>query len=555
MKREESVTTSALAFGLAHAAFAASARDYPDNDFLCIPAHAGRDYCPDGASFTYAEALDEITRLQELYRRSGIGHGHRVALLLGNRPEHFFHLLALNALGASAVPLNPDATADDMLYAVTHSEAELAISAGSRLADMLAVAARRETLLPVYAADALPDQFAKPSAPSKAEPPGLSTEAALLYTSGTTGRPKGCMISNEYFLTSGSWYLSRGGRLAFTFGQERLFNPFPVFHMNSGVMSLMACTLSASCLISADRFHPKSWWRDLVETRATACHYMGVIPPILFKQAPVPEEKMHRVKFGLGASVDPTLHSAFEERFGFPMVEVWGMTETGRVLADNIEPRQITTRAIGRPCDGLEAMIADEKDQPVPPGEVGELLVRFAGDNPRKGFFSGYFKEEEATEAAWRNGWFHTGDAVKQADDGMLYFVDRRKNIVRRSGENISAAEVEEVIITHPAVNTCAVLPIDDELRDEEVMACVVLLDGTARDAATAEAIFEHCRSQLAYYKTPGWIVFRDVLPTTTTTKIQKGLIFAPHEDPKTVAGSYDFRHRKRRSDTGAAAA
>ncbi len=545
-----SISTSG--FDTAFAAFAATARAWPDNDFLCIPAHAGRDYHPDGATFTYGAALARILELRDMYRNSGVGHDHRVAVLLGNRPEHFFHLFALNGLGASVVPLNPDGTADDMLYAMTHSEADLAFSAGSRLAELTAIAGRRETALPVYSADQPPARVAAPTKPAQDGAPGRTTEAALLYTSGTTGRPKGCMISNEYFLTSGSWYLARGGRLAFNFGEERLFNPFPVFHMNAGMLSLMAVTLSASCLISADRFHPKTWWRDLVATGATAVHYMGVIPPILFKQPPAPEEKLHRVKFGLGASLDPALHGAFEERFGFPMVEVWGMTETGRLLCDAIEPRQITTRAIGRPCDGIEALIVDERDQPVATGEIGELLVRFAGPDPRKGFFSGYFKEPEATEAAWRGGWFHTGDAVRQAADGMLYFVDRRKNIVRRSGENISAAEVEEAIITHTAVNTVAVLPIEDELRDEEVMACVVLSPGHERDLATAEAIFEHCRRQLAYYKVPGWIVFRDILPTTTTTKIQKGLIFAAHEQPKTVTGSYDFRHRKRRSEFSA---
>jgi len=332
-------------FESAYAAFAATAAAWPDNAFLCIPARPDRDYHPNGVEFDYRTASTRIEALRRLYERSGVGHGHRVALLLGNRPEHFFHLFALNSLGASVVPLNPDNTADEMLYAVEHSETDLAFAAGSRLSDLMAVAARRATRLPVYCADDLPARLETPAKPRRDDPHGLGTEAELLYTSGTTGRPKGCIISNDYFLTSGSWYLARGGRLGFTFGQERLFNPFPVFHMNSGVMSLMAVTLSASCLVSADRFHPKSWWKDLVDTRATAVHYMGVIPPILFKQAPVPEEKLHGVRFGLGASVDPTLHGAFEERFGFPMVEVWGMTETGRVLCDNVEPRQIMTRA------------------------------------------------------------------------------------------------------------------------------------------------------------------------------------------------------------------
>lgn len=546
-----SISTDGLA--TAFQAFSATAKAHPNHSFVCIPARAERDYLPDGAEYTYTTVLARVGELKSLYESAGIGHGHRVALLLGNRPEYFFHLFALNAVGASAVPINPDSTADEMAYAVTHSEADLGFAAASRMADLVGVASRREIPLPVYSADDPPEVLASPRRPVRAGAPGGASEAALLYTSGTTGRPKGCLISNAYFLTSGSWYLARGGRLAFEFGAERLFNPFPVFHMNCGVMSLMAVTLSASCLVLADRFHPKSWWRDLAATRATAMHYMGVIPPVLYKQSPVPEERQHRVKFGLGAGVDPALHVAFEDRFGIPLVEVWGMTETGRVLCDNTEPRQITTRAIGRPCDGLEVKIADDEDEAVPAGADGQLLVRFAGPDPRKGFFSGYLKDEAATEEAWRGGWFHTGDVVRQAPDGMLHFVDRRKNIVRRSGENISAAEVEEAIITHPSVHTVAVLPIEDELRDEEVMACVVLAPGVPADRATATAVFAHCRDQLAYYKAPGWIVFRDDLPVTTTTKIQKSLIFAQGEDPKTVANSYDFRDEKRRrGDEGA---
>ncbi|HLH11004.1 MAG TPA: AMP-binding protein [Methylovirgula sp.] len=535
-------------------AFRATAAANPDKPFLCIPARADRDYLPDGAEFTYEAAFERVESLRALYAGAGFGHGHRVALLLGNRPEYFFHLFALNALGASAVPINPDGTADEMLYAVSHSEADLAFAADTRIDDLKAVARRREIPLKVYSADTSPAHLPTPVRAARNDAPGRQTEAALLYTSGTTGRPKGCMISNEYFFTSGAWYLARGGRLAFDPMGVRLFNPFPVFHMNCGVLSLMAVTLSANCLVLADRFHPKSWWRDLVATRATAMHYMGVIPPVLFKQDPVPEERQHSVRFGLGAGVDPALHVAFEERFGFPLVEVWGMTETGRILADNIEPRQVTTRAIGRPMDGLEAKVADDRDEAVAAGENGQLLVRFTGPDPRKGFFSGYFKDEAATEAAWRGGWFHTGDVVRQSPDGTLYFVDRRKNIVRRSGENISAAEVEEAIITHPAVHTVAVLPIEDELRDEEVMACVVLRPGMPADRSTAAAIFAHCRAQLAYYKTPGWIVFRAHLPTTTTTKIQKGLIFASGEDPKTINGSFDFRNEKRRTNAGEAA-
>jgi crotonobetaine/carnitine-CoA ligase len=273
------------------------------------------------------------------------------------------------------------------------------------------------------------------------------------------------------------------------------------------------------------------------------------MPPVLMKQPPRAADRAHRLKFAIGAGVDPALHASFEKRFGVPLVEIWGMTETGRILADHIEPRRVGTRAFGRPQGGLEAKVVNEADETVPTCAEGELLVRFAGPDPRHGFFSGYLKDDAATAAAWKGGWFHTGDVVRQDADGMLYFVDRKKNIIRRSGENIAAAEVEATIITHPAVLKVAVLAVPDDLREEEVMACIVPTPEATPDRVTAEAVFAHCLGRLAFYKAPGWIVFRDDLPTTGTNKIQKNLIFAKGEDPTKAPGAIDLRGEKRRGD------
>jgi len=348
-------------------------------------------------------------------------------------------------------------------------------------------------------------------------------------------------------VNAGLWYLTREGHQSMEFGQDRLFNPFPVHHMNAGIVSLMAMVYSGNCLVLWDRFHPKTWWRDVVATNSTAVHYMGLIPPVLVKQDPVPEERQHKVKFAFGAGVDPDIHVEFEKRFGIPLIEVFGMTETGRTISNSIEPRYITTRAFGKARDGLEVMIADDNDKPASVGTPGNLLLRYAGPDPRLGFFSGYLNDEKATEDAWRGGWFHTGDICEQGADGMLYFVDRKKNIIRRSGENIAAAEVEAAIAAHSSVHTVACLPVPDEMRDEEVMACIVLQPGAASSRETAESIFDQCYKQLSYFKTPGWIVFRDELPTTYTAKIQKSLIFGPDEEPTETPHSYDFRDRKRR--------
>lgn len=222
------------------------------------------------------------------------------------------------------------------------------------------------------------------------------------------------------------------------------------------------------------------------------------------------------------------------------------MTEMVRVLLDNIEPRQVGTRAFGRPVPGIEVRVVDEEERDLPPGTPGEMLLRHSAETPRRGFFSGYLEDEAATAHAWRGGWFHTGDTVRQDADGMLHFVDRKKNIIRRSGENIAAAEVEAVLQAHPLVRQVAVLAVPDETREEEVLACVVLHEGAVPEAA-ALTLFEHCHAELAYFKAPGWVWFTDSLPTTGTQKIQKHQVFPAGTDPRGLPGMIDLRARKKR--------
>jgi len=537
-----SVTTTVFA------AFSATAAAAPDQAFVAAPPAPGRAYHPDGIEISYGRARTELARLREIYAAAGYGHGHRVALLLENRPEFFFHYLALNALGCGIVPINPDYRHDEMLYQMEHSEADLAVSIATRVADLTAVARERAKPLPVVDVEALPAGLPRPGPAPRVGAPGLDTECSLLYTSGTTGRPKGCVLTNFYYLNAGAWYRDLGGRMAIEPGRDRFYNPLPLFHMNCQAVTATCAMLTANCLILPERFSPTRWWRDIVATRATIVHYLGVVPPLLLNQPETPEERAHRVKFGFGAGVEPELHERFEQRFGFPLVEVWGMTETGRIYADHREPRQIATRAFGRPVGGLEARVVDDGDRDVARGVAGELLVRWGGaEGPRHGFFAGYLKNPEATAEAWRGGWFHTGDVVRQAADGMLYFVDRKKNIIRRSGENIAAAEVEATLQAHDAVAQVAVLAVPDEIREEEVMACVVPMPGVTPDRALADSLFEWCLTRLAYFKAPGWVLFVASLPTTGTQKVQKTQIFPRGEDPRRRPGACDLRERKKR--------
>ena len=446
------------------------------------------------------------------------------------------------------MPINPDYRHDEMLYQMDHSEADLVVSIASRLLDLEAVGRERARPLPVIDHEAMPAVLPRPGPAPRAGAPDLDTECSLLYTSGTTGRPKGCILTNLYYLNCGGWYRDLGGLVRFAWGRDRIYNPLPLFHINCQGITAMGAILTANCLILPERFSPARWWRDVTATRATVVHYLGVVPPLLLNLAPTPAERGHSVKFGIGAGVEPQLHEAFEKRFGFPLIEVWGMTETGRLYADAAEPRQITTRAFGRPAGGFEARVVDDVDRDVSAGTEGELLVRWGGpEGPRHAFFAGYLKNAEATAEAWRGGWFHTGDVVRQAADGMLYFVDRKKNIIRRAGENIAAAEVEATLQAHEAVAQVAVLAVPDEIREEEVMACVVVMAGVTSDRRLAEELFEWCRTRLAYFKAPGWVLFVPSLPTTGTQKVQKSQIFPRGADPRQRAGAVDLRDRKRR--------
>lgn len=525
-------------------AFAASAAASPDSVFLRVPAGPGRV----AGDWTYGRVREAVADLAETYRSAGYGHGHRVALLLGMRPDFFIHFLALNRLGCGVVPINPDYRHDELLYQMEHSEADLAVVTADRTADLERVAAERAQALPVVDADRLPARLPPPARPAPhGGAPEADTECGLLYTSGTTGRPKGCILTNFYYLNAGAWYRDIGGHLTVHPGRDFFYNPLPLHHMNHQAVTATCAMLTRNCLILPERFSPARWWPEIVEAEATLVHYLGVVPPLLLNQAPVPEERRHRVRAGLGAGVDPELHAVFEARFGFPLIEVWGMTETGRIFADNHEPRLVHTRAFGRQLPGLEARIVDDEMRDVPPGTPGELVVRHSAAEPRKGFFAGYLKNPEATAAAWAGGWFHSGDICAMDESGMMYFVDRKKNIIRRSGENIAAAEIEAALQVHDDVAQVAVLAVPDELREEEVMACIVPMPGVAAGPELADRLFAWTNDRLAYYKAPGWFLFLDDLPKTSTQKVQKAQIFAAGEDGRQRPGVLDYRGWKKR--------
>jgi acyl-CoA synthetase (AMP-forming)/AMP-acid ligase II len=505
--------------------FFARAREFADHPFLHAPLAVSTIYDIQEADFTFREALAAVDALTQTYARIGAGASSRVALALDNRPEFFIHFLALNALGASVVPLNSAMQEEELLFQIDHGDCALIVAASAHQERLTGIAARAAQSPAVCGPDEIATAPHLPGDGALRAGDARTREAALLYTSGTTGRPKGCVLSNDYFLAIARHYTALGGHVTFERGCERIITPLPVTHMNALACSFMAAIETGSCLIQLDRFHPKSWWQTVRESGATIMHYLGVMPAMLLTAPNSPEDDFSgRLKFGFGAGCDPRHHAAFEKRFGVPLIEAWAMTETGAGawITASSEPRHVGARCFGRAPQGLEWRVIGEDGKDAPAGAPGELLVRRAGPEKRRHFFSGYLKDEEATEAAWRGGWFHTGDAVRVDESGHFYFVDRLKNVVRRSGENIAALEVESVLMRSAAVAGCVVVPVPDEIRGDEVMALVVAADGR-KEERDARAIFDLAMENLAYFKAPGYLSFIDALPMTASEKVKRG--------------------------------
>ena len=517
-----------------YGALCASAQRFPDQAMLVVPSHTAAVYGVAAGEISYAQAVALVDSLADAYRRAGWRSGSRVGLLVENRPVFFWHWLALNALGISVVPINADFRDAELQYLIGDARLALVVALPSHHARLHAAAQALQHPLLVIEPDLAATPPAAPGSdsdlgesPVATEAPGLATECALLYTSGTTGDPKGCILPNEYYLYAGVSYREAGGVIPVTPGRERLLSPLPLVHMNAMACSSVAMILTGGAIVLVDRFHPSTWWETVRESKATIIHYLGVMPAILMRMPASSADRDHHVRFGFGAGVSRTDHQAFEERFGFPLMEGWAMTETGMggVIMATHEPRKIGTACFGKTPVGLESRIVGDDGKLCGPNEPGELQVRRAGVDPSFGFFKGYLNKPEATREAWADGWFHTGDIVLVDEDGDHHFIDRRKNVIRRSGENIAAVEVEAVLMQHEAVAACGVAPVPDEIRGDEVMACVTLT-AAARQldaAALAQDMMSFCQARLAYYKAPGYIAFIDDLPLTATQKMKRG--------------------------------
>lgn len=520
--------------------FSHSAARRPSTAFAMAPAAAGLPWAPAGFSLTYAEANARVMALREQYGAAGYGHGSRVALLLENRPEFLLHWLALNSIGASIVPVSAELRPDELAHQMHESAAEAMVFTEGF--EHLVAAG-----VPAGVATA-PVGTAIPPARRNGKPRDgtAEDEAALLFTSGSTGKPKACILSNLYFMILADWYLTLPG---VALGQDDVpvaLTPLPFHHMNALGCTAAGMMRTGGTIVPLDRFHPKRWWQTIAESGATLVHGLGVIPAILLQLPESPAERRHRAHALFSPGVEAAHKAAFEQRFGLPVLDGWAMTESGGAavidtvgLAGPLEPR-----SIGHLRTDAEWRIAGEDGRDVPEGEAGELLLRSRGPDKRRGFFSGYAGAPDATEEAWRDGWFHTGDIVRVDSDCLFTFVDRKKNIVRRSGENISALEVEAALLDDPAVHAVAVTPVPDALRGEEVFAFVIPAPDRAGDNFAASLV-ERLASRLSYQKLPGFVALVDSLPLGSTQKGLRGQLRSDAERALANGKAVDVRKLK----------
>jgi crotonobetaine/carnitine-CoA ligase len=357
---------------------------------------------------------------------------------------------------------------------------------------------------------ALPAPAATAPLPPLPEPPiQPSAILAILYTSGTTGPAKGVLCPQAQY----HWWGVLSARVLGVGAHDVLCTTLPLFHINA-LNTFAQAALAGARVVYEPRFSASAFWATMRSRGATVVYLLGAMVPILLAQPVSAAERGHRIRIGLGPGVPASAAAAFRERTGVPLAEGYGSTETNFVIASS--PERSRAGCMGWLQPGFDARVVDANDFELPDGEAGELLLR--ADAPFA-FSSGYFGQPEATLAAWRNLWFHTGDRVVREGDGAFRFVDRIKDAIRRRGENISSYEVEQVLQAHPAVAAVAVYPVRSELAEDEVMAAVVAREGATLDPAELAGF---CRTRLPYFAIPRYVEVVADLPRTENGKVQK---------------------------------
>ena len=485
------------------------AREKPDQTFAVFET---------GGSWSYAETLARTRKTAAALQALGVAQDDHVVVWLPNNAESLEAYLAINYIGAVYIPINTGYRGGLLTHVIENSDAKVIIGhhdLAPRLAEI--DTADLETVLlcggtcdPIGGLGLLDYHQSVANAGEPSEPPRPIQPwdlQSIVYTSGTTGPSKGTMSS--YFhayngMDEEAWYCLRD--------DDRALINLPMFHI-AGCFITYAMLCRGGSITISPGFRTETFWDVVRATESTMVFLLGVMCSFLIKQEPRPDDRDHPLRMVF--SVPLTEESVvFRDRFGTDLYTIFNMTEINTPIISDANPRTPGVAGKARPVNALR--IVDEYDIEVPDGAVGELIIR--PDMPWA-INHGYYKNAEATARAWRNGWFHTGDAFRRDAEGNYFFVDRLKDAIRRRGENISSFEVEVVVNEHPSVQECAAIPVPSEHGEDEVM--VVLAAKPGRTVDPVELI-DFLAPRMAHFMVPRYIRIVDALPKTPTTKVQK---------------------------------
>lgn len=498
----------------------------PDRNFVHI----------DGTWLTYGEMDRRANRVARALRGSGIAKGDRVAIILGNRAEYFDLWFGLSRIGAVQLPISVDYKSKQIAQTILRSKVDMVVLDAVCLPEMEAALQSAGLQIPcivlgeanqasnLVATQQYDTWIAAASDVPLAEAADVSGAdvAAVMNTSGTTGPSKGVLLSHAQ-----QYILGRTMGADIELAPDDVFyNFFPLFHNTAQAMITVPVLLAGARMVVVDRFSASRFWSDIRQHGCTAFYYIGEIVNILLR-ASDPEEVADsglRVGWGIGASADDA--TAFSGRFGVTLRSGYGSTEAN--VPTCVPHGADKPGSAGRVIPGFEVRIADPLGQTVPAGTIGEILVR---SSEPCAVMVGYDANPEATVEAWRDLWFHTGDAGRFDDDGFLYFEGRIKDAIRVRGENVSAHEVEAVILEDPAVMEVAAIAVPCELGGDDLKVVAVLKPGLV---LTPEAIIERATRDLPKYAIPRYVEFVEAMPKTPTNKIRKNELRATPFTPST---------------------
>lgn len=500
------------------AALRGASRTYPQRPFLRFGTGDLSFAATDRRVNSFAHGLATL----------GVRQGSHLAILMPNRVEFVLAWLAANRLGAAVVPVNTQFRGPALTRVLNASDAEILIADPALLGPLIAVADRLTSLRHIVLTEGLSDRSAMPTQfsvsllstlehfsgmPELPEVSRPSDRALIMFTSGTTGLSKGCVLSNRFAVRQAQLLAQNYG----LHERDVLYCPFPLFHLDAAILTIMpALVLGATAAIGV-KFSASRFWDEVRSFRATVFDFMGATLTILHKQ-PARNDDLHNpVRLAWGVPV-PRNAPDFEQRFGLRLVELYGSTDVGVPIYEPIDrPRRLGS--CGRPIAAYDVRILDDDDEEVPTGTVGEIAVR-----PREPHLitDGYLDMAAETVQATRNLWWHTGDLASQDADGYIYFVGRKTDSIRRRGENISAFEVEEIVKAHTDVLDAAAYPVPSELTEDDVMVAVIPRPG---HVISFQDLVNFCADHMAPYMVPRYIEIVDDLPRTPTSKISKAAL------------------------------